>query len=111
MNNYEQGHDSFSYKTNGRIFVRKAEDIPRVIELMKTIDEYEVDGYMPKDLFYVWDGQSNPELIYTHKFEMDITRLTALCWHNNIWIWCVTGFGYQGSTDYVFKPLPTIPEA
>ena len=90
-------------KTWGRIFVREEEDVARLIELLRTIDEYEVDGYLGDDIVEVWGGDF--DLVYTHKFEMDIDQIHAIAWMNNIDVWCITGRreGYSPHDDKLME--------
>lgn len=64
----------FEYKEYGRIFVGKEEDIQKVKDKIKEIDDYEY-GYMPTDLIIVWNGCLD-DLTNVLKFdELDIDNL------------------------------------
>lgn len=76
----------FAYKTYGRIFVQKEEDIALVKAIMQDLDEFEYE-YLPSDLITVWTPNSG--MVYLHKFEMDKIALTEKCIMAGIWIWCV----------------------
>jgi hypothetical protein len=72
-------------KGYGRIYVDAVENIERVKEVIQEVDEYEFT-YMPKDLIAVYTEY--PKVVYTHKFcDMDMDKLTALCWKRGIKIW------------------------
>ncbi len=79
----------FIKKGYGRVFVTDESHIEKVKEAMKEVDAYEFIGYFPQDLVTLFAGNGQ-DLIYTHKFEMDIDKLTELCWTRGIWIWCVS---------------------
>lgn len=65
---------TFDYKGYGRIFVEKEEDIQRVKDKIKEIDDFEY-GYLPNDLICIWQGNLE-DLTYTYKFdELDIDYL------------------------------------
>jgi len=73
-------------KTYGRIFVAIKEHIKIVEDTIKEIDEFEV-GYMPKEIVAVYGKDS--ELIYLHKFEIDVNALAKACMDKCVWIWVV----------------------
>lgn len=79
----------FIKKGYGRVFVADESKIEAVKEAMREVDSYEFEGYFPENLIVPFAGNGQ-DLIYTHKFEMDIDKLTELCWKREIWIWCVT---------------------
>ena len=96
----------FMKKTYGRIFVPVGMTAALVHEAVRELDAYEFD-YMPKDIVAVWNpGEPPPRLVYTHKFEIDIDKLTALCWSRGIHVWCVTGYHDPSS----FQPLPKMQD-
>lgn len=65
---------TFCYKGYGRIFVQKEEDIQKVKNKIKEIDDFEYE-YLPDNLITVWNKDLN-DLTYTHKFdEMNIDNL------------------------------------
>ena len=73
----------FSRKSYGRIFVEKEEDIIEVHNIIKGMDEYEFENYMPKDIVCVFDKDA--VLTYTHKFtDIDLNDLMYRCWLNGI---------------------------
>jgi hypothetical protein len=83
---------NFTRKGYGRIYVENKEDISKVIEIIKEIDEYEAT-YMPPDLIGTFD--EFPKIVYTHKFDsIDINVLTIKCWSKNIKIFCLDN-GFQ----------------
>lgn len=64
----------FIYKGYGRIFVEKEEDIQKVKDKIKEIDNFEYE-YLPDNLITVWNKDLN-DLTYTYKFdEMNIDNL------------------------------------
>jgi len=76
----------FTYKTYGRIFVQKEEDIVAVEAIIHELDEFEYE-YLPSNLITVY--RPNASMVYLHKFEIDKIALTEKCWQAGIWIWCV----------------------
>jgi hypothetical protein len=84
--------NTFTRKGYGRIYVDKAENIDRVKAIIKELDEFEL-SYLPEKFIATFDEY--PQLAYTHKFcDMDINKLTAMCWTHGIHIWCCDN-GYQ----------------
>jgi hypothetical protein len=61
--------NDFIKKGYGRIYVFNKDKVQDVIEAIKMVDESEL-FYMPENLVVPYDGEI--ELIYTHKFEIDI---------------------------------------
>lgn len=100
--------NTFSRKSYGRILVEKEEDIPKVKEIIRKMDEFEYD-YLPNGLIAVFDPniktfpKENPkdylwlDMEYTHKFDnLNLNELQFRCWADGIKIFCVDG----GSTKY-----------
>jgi hypothetical protein len=81
---------NFPYKKYGRIFVEKAEDVDKVKDVIKELDEYEFE-YLPNDFI----GVFNPDrlyTVYTHKFDdLDTNVLTKECWKRGIKMFCWFG--------------------
>ena len=67
---------SFPYKGFGRIIVDKPEDVQKVKDILKAMDEFEF-GYLPEDLIAV-RGEPDHN-VYVGKFEPDLDKLEALC--------------------------------
>ena len=76
--------DAFSYKGYGRIVVFEEAHVSRVLDIIKALDEYEFEGYYPKDLICCAKEGDNVYLIYTHKFQMDSDRFHSACAHAGI---------------------------
>lgn len=73
-----------SHKGYARIYVPTVEDVQKVKDVIKEIDEFEFD-YLPNDLIAPFSEY--PALAYTHKFsDMDMNKLTAICWSRGIHI-------------------------
>jgi hypothetical protein len=74
-----------------RIYVDNPDDIERVKNIIKEIDESEF-GYLPPKLIAPFSEY--PNLCYTHKFDaIDMNILTAECWRRGIKIWvCDNGY-------------------
>ena len=80
----------FSRKGYGRIFVETEEDIEKLKEIIKEIDEYE-EGYLPEDLITVF-SDDNFEAVYTHKFcDMNMTKVLYTAWSRGINCFVVFG--------------------
>jgi len=85
---------TLSNKTYGRIFVRTEADVAKVVEMIKTISEFE-HSYMPKDFVAVMPEDVNEaKLVYGHKFEIRTDLLQLACWRAGIEIWIETGHRY-----------------
>ena len=83
MNEYGQGKITMPYKNYGRVFVEKEEDIEKVKQIIKEINEEEYEYYLPKDLIAVFTGKK--EVTYTHKFnEIDLNDLMIECWKQGV---------------------------
>ncbi len=116
MNNLYDGlkspyNPTFPRKGYGKIFVEKEEDIKKVEDIIKAMDEYEFD-YMPENMISVFSEDAireyvptNPssldkyslgvKTVYTHKFDsLDLNLLQLICWRNGIHIFCWHGQGY-----------------
>lgn len=104
--------NEFSRKGYGRIFVEKEEDISKVKEIIRKMDEFEY-GYLPNDLIKVFDPNirrfpaENPkdhlwlDMAYTHKFDsLNLNELQFRCWAAGIKVFCVMNGGYGSGADY-----------
>lgn len=87
LDTLDQGN-TFQRRTYGRIFVARAEDIPKVNAIIKWIDPFEYE-YMPDDLITTFHPDAM--MIYLHKFEASKDVIQAHCFYRNIWVWCVDG--------------------
>ena len=77
-------------KGYGKIYVEKAEDIEKVKDIIKEMDEYEFTHYLPEDLIAVFEDKINTT--YTHKFDsLDLGVLMENCWKQGIKMFCVDG--------------------
>lgn len=77
--------NTLSKKSYGAIYVDKAENIDKVKEVIKEMDEFEYD-YLPDGLIKPFSDY--PKVAYTHKFyDIDIDALTAKCWDRGIFVW------------------------
>lgn len=87
---------TFDRKGYGRIFVQKEEDIQKVKEIIKEMNDFEYD-YLPVDLIAVFSPE-NMEAVYTHKFDdLDTNELTRKCWERGVYMFCWFGqlTGYE----------------
>ena len=87
---------TFPTKGYGRIFCKNMNDITKVKEIIKEIDEYEYQ-YLPEDLITIFpipkeeNGEKSIYLkaVYTHKFnDLDLNELQARCFIKGIPIFC-----------------------
>lgn len=75
---------TFNRKGNGRIYTNNAENIERIKEIIKEMDEFEYD-YLPDDLITVFKGEIKH--VYTHKFDsLDLDELMRRCWNEEIYV-------------------------
>lgn len=95
--NYEM---KFSRKGYGRIFVEKEEDVEKVENIIKEIDEMEFKYYYPTGNYCGGDNKrlvtvyskENYESIYVGKFDdMDISQVLNKAWDQNIHCFAVFG--------------------
>lgn len=97
---------TFPRKGYGRIFVEKAEDIPKVKEIIRQMDEYEYE-YLPEKLIAVFEPKVETfmdnskhlwlDKAYTHKFDsLNLNEFQYRCWAAGIKVFCCVG----GGTDY-----------
>lgn len=88
----------FPHKGYGRIFVEKAEDIQKLKEIIKEMDDFEY-SYLPDDLITVFCDE-NMRSKYTHKFDdMNMAEVMYRAWSNGIKCFCVFG-KITGYEDY-----------
>ena len=79
----------FPHKGYGRIYVEKEEDIQKVKDIIKEMDEFEFE-YLPKDLITVFKDKI--VTTFTGKFDdLDISILMEKCWQQGIKMFCVDG--------------------
>lgn len=79
---------TFYKRTQGRIYVDKEENIDKVKEIIKKIDEYEAT-YLPNDLITTFEEDA-PTLVNVHKFDgIDMEILIPLCWKQGIYIYAL----------------------
>lgn len=93
-------YNEFPRKGYGRIFVEKEEDIAKVKEIIRNMDEFEYD-YLPEKLITVFNPNirifptDNPkehlvlDMEYTYKFDsLDLNELQFRCWAAGIKVFC-----------------------
>ena len=67
------------HKGNSRCFVFREEDIQKVYETIKEIDEYE-SRYTPTDWVTVWDDKGDDSsMVYNGKFDINVPKLIDEC--------------------------------
>jgi hypothetical protein len=86
--------NEFVKKGYGRIYVFNTDHIPRVMEILQEIDDYEFSGYYVQGIVAPWEGKV--ELVYTHKFEMCRDEIHFRCWKENIPVWCISRYREDG---------------
>ena len=96
----------FESKGYGRIFVSKEEDIEKVENIMKEIDEYEFNNYYPTGNYLGGNNErlvtvfskENCKSIYIEKFDdMDIGEVLKRAWSQDIY--CFVVFGKFGTCE------------
>lgn len=86
----------FPRKDYGRILVQKEEDIDKVKDIIKEMNEFEYE-YLPDNFIGVFE-KDNIETVYTHKFDdLDLVELQIRCWEQNTPIMIICGLI---NTDY-----------
>jgi hypothetical protein len=86
----------FSHKGYGRLFVENKEDIAKVKEIIKEMDDFEY-AYLPSDLITVFSDE-NMQSVYTHKFDdMNMVEVMYRAWSKGIRCFCIFGkiTGYE----------------
>ena len=97
---YKNRQMMFDRKDYGRIFVEKEEDVQKVEDIIKEIDEHEFEWYYPtgnyaggnnERLVTVY-SEENYHSIYTGKFDdIDISRVLHEAWKQGIHCFAVFG--------------------
>ena len=97
---YRSSEMIFFRKGYGRIFVEKEEDIEKVEDIMRSIDEYEFNNYYPtgdyfggnKERLVTVFSQENFKSIYVGKFDdMCMTEVLKRAWEQGIHCFVVFG--------------------
>jgi hypothetical protein len=92
-------------KGYGRIYVANPEDVQKVKDIIREMDEFEFD-YLPAGL--VAPFSHYPTLHYTHKFcDLDMNALTAICWSRGIFIWVCDNL----NQDFMPNAIEALAEA
>lgn len=100
MSEWQNLEMTFSRKGYGRIFVEKEEDVQKVEDIMKEIDEYEFNGYYPTGNYMGGNNErlvtvfseENYKSVYVGKFdEMDISKVLKKAWEQGIHCFAVFG--------------------
>jgi hypothetical protein len=74
-------------KHEARIYTNKQENIEKIKEIIKEIDEFEYE-YLPNDLITVFNGKI--DYVYNGKFyDIDMDELMKRCWENSIYVFYV----------------------
>lgn len=96
MEFFNNNYMKFPHKGYGRLFVESEEDITKVKEIIKKMDDWEY-AYLPDDLIAVFSDE-NMKSVYTHKFDdMNMTEVMYRAWSKGIRCFCVFGriTGYE----------------
>ena len=98
---YKNREMMFERKGYGRIFVEKDEDVQKVEDIIKEVDEYEFNYYYPTgENFGNFRGQrlvtvyseENYHSIYVGKFDdMDISKVLHEAWKQGIHCFAIFG--------------------
>jgi hypothetical protein len=90
MRDYGIPNQTMRRKSYGKIYVAKQEDIEKVKEIIKEMDQYEYD-YLPNDLIGVFEGHDgSTSLTYTHKFDgLNMNELMVKCWNQGIHVFYI----------------------
>ena len=77
--------NTFDAKTYGAIYVYDPENIQKVKDVIRDMDDLEFE-YLPDELIKPFSDY--PNVSYTYKFDdLDLDALTAKCWSKGILIW------------------------
>lgn len=74
----ESEQPTLLYKGYSRCFVFKDDDVPKVIDIIQQIDQFEYE-YMPDDWVTIWSPECLTELVYNGKFDLDTKKLADEC--------------------------------
>jgi hypothetical protein len=78
IHNWQGPGRRFDYKGKGRIFTDSEENVSKIREIIRGIDEDEYEYYLPADLVAVYQGQI--ETVYTGKFDsFELSGLLERC--------------------------------
>lgn len=101
--------NTFTRKAYGRIFVEKEEDVQKVKDIIRKMDEFEY-GYLTEDLITVFSPNirrfpdHDPkdhlwlDMAYTHKFDsLNLNELQFRCWAAGIKVFCC--MNHNGYSD------------
>ena len=89
-NTYTNYSMQFTSKDYGRIFVEHEEDIDKVKQIIKELDEYEYN-YLPDGLITVFSEKTYGSS-YVHKFsDMDMGQVLKIAWERGIHCFVVYG--------------------
>lgn len=84
---------TLTHKGYGRIYCETEGDVVRVEAIIQELDQFEHE-YLPNGL--VVQFSEYPRVIYNGKFsDMDMNKLTAICWAQGVKIW-VFDSGHNG---------------
>ena len=102
----------FGKKSYGAIFTDKIENVEKIRQIIKEIDEFEFE-YLPGEMVKVFepkivegekDTYASLDLCYTHKFDaLDLNKLVLICWSRGIHAWYIDG---NYNEDRLFVTLP-----
>lgn len=102
---------TFPRKAYGIIFVENEEDVEKVKEIIRRMDEFEYE-YLPTDFIQPFSAKtttigSHEEYVlrmkYTHKFDsLDLNELQYRCWAAGIKMFCCMGYNDE---DIKFYPI------
>lgn len=88
---YKNYSMTFDRKGYGRIFVEKEEDVIKVENILKEIDEYEFNNYYIDGTVAVF-GEENFKSKYVGKFDdIDIGKVLKIAWSRGIHCFVVFG--------------------
>lgn len=66
------------YKGLSRCFVFREEDIQKVYDTIKEINDFEFN-YVPTDWVMVWGKEYESSMVYNGKFDIDVPKLIDEC--------------------------------
>jgi hypothetical protein len=91
----------FDEKQGGRIFTDKVENIQKIKDILKAMDEFEFE-YLPDDLISIYKNRF--ECVYNGKFyEVDLDELVSKCQANGIVCGYIIGHSIYDSFGTSFE--------
>lgn len=86
---FNSPYETFDRKGYGAILVQKEEDIEKVKDIIRQMDEDEYENYFNEKMIMVYN--KNIEAEYNGKFELNVIDLALICIDQGIFISIING--------------------